>query len=71
MSDELVGYGKPMYGQSALFNAEQTQPKKCVRGCKHKNLCDHDANIAHGMLAGKRPRTCLNSYDPKEGVIPF
>lgn len=58
--------------QPQLFDHKQTQPKKCVRGCKKKNVCDHDANIAHGIVgAGKRPKSCLNAWDPKTAEIPF
>ena len=44
------------------------------KGCPGKSsLCQHDADIAAGIRDPytRRPRTCLNRHDPKEGRIPF
>lgn len=58
--------------QPTLFTAPPAQPK-CTRGCKHKNLCEHDGDLEHGtLLAGKRPRSCLNSAQlTADQPLPF
>ena len=56
-----------------LFAVSQTAPPKCKTcGTTRPSLCEHDANIAHGIVSRtrRRPRTCLNAYDPKTAPMP-
>ena len=56
-----------------LFDPKQTDAKKCgLRRCgtTRKSLCAFDADVAHGIPVGKRPKTCLNAYDPATAPMP-
>jgi hypothetical protein len=60
--------------QPSLFPVNETQPRKCTaRGCgtTRPSLCRHDADLAHDLTPGKRPRGCLNAYDPSKARIPY
>jgi hypothetical protein len=56
--------------QAQLFEP----PAKCGhKGCPSKaSLCKHEADIAHGIIDrfSRRPRSCLNAYDPKTAPLP-
>ena len=67
---DLVGYGKPMYGEP-LFDPATTMPKKCSCGTTRRNLCKWAADRHHYGIEAKQPRTCLLRYDPKDGVVPY
>jgi hypothetical protein len=57
-----------------LFAVKDTEPKRCNScGTTRASLCVHDANIAHGLVSRtlKRPRSCLNSYQPDTAEIPY
>lgn len=57
--------------QQQLFDAGKTEPRRCSRGCKKKDICQYDGDLAHGIvLAGKRPKSCLNAYEPKTAPFP-
>lgn len=65
-------YGCECASQEQLFVI--TERRKCTScGSVRKNLCGHDADIAEGFISAtrKRPRGCLNSYDPTTAEIPF
>lgn len=63
----------PAPGGDRLFNPATVEPKKCTaKGCPGKaSLCRHDADREAGEPVGKRPRTCLNSYDPATAQTPY
>lgn len=57
-----------------LFDPNTTERPVCPAcGTVAKNLCEHDADIAAGIRDPytRRPKGCLNAFDPAEGVIPF
>ncbi len=66
----------PDYQQDALFPpAKRCQARGCEAGDR-KNLCQHDAAIAHGTkdALATRPRGCLNSFDfmvPDDQPLPY
>lgn len=60
--------------QPSLFDPRTTEKPKCTScGATVKNLCRHDADLEHGLISRtrKRPKACLNSYDPNTARIPF
>lgn len=57
--------------RTTLFDPATVDPPKCKAcGSTRKNLCRHDADLEHGAVVGKRPRSCLNSAQNRDGV-PF
>jgi len=59
MTEDLVGYGKPMYGER-LFDPATVEPKQCSTcGTTRKNLCKWAADRHHYGIDDKQPRTCL------------
>lgn len=57
-----------------LFPVADTQPPRC-KACNatRKNLCRHDADLEHGLISAtkRRPKSCLNAWDPNTAPIPF
>jgi hypothetical protein len=52
-----------------LFDVTITVPKRCTCGTTKKNLCVYDADLEHGQTAPRRrPRTCLNHPQNREGI---
>lgn len=69
-----------MTEQQHLFNPQTTEKPRCkVRGCTagtRKNLCMHDADIAHGVREpyARRPGGCLKKFDfmvPDDQPLPY
>ena len=57
-----------------LFEPADVEPPKCrACGATRKNLCEHDADLEHGLVSvtRRRPKTCLAAYDPSTAPIPF
>ena len=56
-----------------LFDPATTAPPKCKAcGATAKNVCVHDADLEHGLITNtrRRPKSCLNAYDPKTAPLP-
>lgn len=53
-----------------LFNPGPYKKRECSCGVTQKNLCQHSADLAHGIAVGKRPRNCLLSPDPLRDPFP-
>lgn len=63
----------PVQDQPALFPLADTCT---VPGCQagtRKNLCAHDADVAHGLTEphAQRPVACLNTHPQPDANIPY
>lgn len=61
-------------GPEPLFDPKTVEPPVCKScGTGKKNLCRHDADLEQGLISRsrRRPRTCLNAYDPATAEIPY
>jgi hypothetical protein len=67
-----VTYPQADPGDETLFDPATTIPPKCSCGTTRKNLCAHDASVAHGLIpaSSNRPRSCLNAHDPAAAPFP-
>lgn len=54
-----------------LFDPRQFEPKTCPAcGTTRKNLCRYSADLRDGQATGKRPKGCLDRYDPHTAPLP-
>lgn len=62
-----------------LFDVAALSTTCPVPGCQAIRLpdqdrvvtCAHDQAVAIGDVPGRRPRGCLNTYDPSTSPIPY
>lgn len=63
--------------QASLFDdLELRDPDVAERPCgachvRRRSLCEYDLERAAGAPLGKRPRSCLNAYDPATAPLPY
>lgn len=56
-----------------LFDPRTLEQPRCEHcGTDRKNLCRHDYELDQGLVSRtrKRPKTCLNSYEPATAPWP-
>lgn len=60
-------------GQQLFDPATTDQPRCDHCNTTRRNLCKHDADLEQGLVSitRRRPRTCLNGYDPSTAEIPY
>ncbi len=64
----------PPEPQPQLFDPATVERPRCrACGARAKNLCRHDADIEHGTIvaSARRPKSCLNQYDPRTAPFPY
>lgn len=59
--------------EPTLFDPKTTEKPWCLHcGSDDKQKCAHDEEIEQGSSrTRRRPKTCLNSYDPATAEIPY
>lgn len=73
MAGSRMSYPQRDYGDEqpdTLFNASATEPPKCARGCKKKNVCEWAWQQENGIHF-RQPTTCLLRYDQANAQVPY
>ena len=49
------------------------EPRRCDTCGQTADRCAHDDDVSHGLkeASSKRPKDCLNAWDPQTAEIPF